>query len=71
MVSYNRNIRKGFKAEDTTIVTMRIPISLFKKIDYYAQIAKKSRNAFIIQAVMEKIERMKQELSQNHTEEWE
>jgi hypothetical protein len=71
VVSYNRNVRKGVNTEDTTIVTMRIPISMLKKIDYYAQIARKSRNAFIIQAVNEKIERMKQELSQNHTEEWE
>ena len=71
MVSYNRNVRKGFKAEDTTIVTMRIPISMLKRIDYYAQIARKSRNAFIIQAVEEKIERMRQELSQNYVEEYE
>jgi len=71
VVSRGRNVRKGFRAEDTTVVAMRMPISLFKKIDYYAQIAKKSRNAFIIQAVNEKIERMKRELSQNCTEEWE
>jgi metal-responsive CopG/Arc/MetJ family transcriptional regulator len=71
MVSYTRNYRKGVNTEDTTIVSMRIPISMLKKIDYYAQIAKKSRNAFIIQAVSEKIERMRQELSQNHMEEWE
>lgn len=70
-MSRGRNVRKGFRAEDTTVVAMRMPISLFKKIDYYAQIAKKSRNAFIIQAVNEKIERMKRELSQNCTEEWE
>jgi metal-responsive CopG/Arc/MetJ family transcriptional regulator len=70
-VSHNRNVRKGVKVEDTTIVSMRIPISMLKKIDYYAQIAKKSRNAFIIQAINEKIDRMKQELSQNHAEEWE
>ena len=71
MVSYTRNYRKGVNTEDTTIVSMRIPISMLKKIDYYAQIAKKSRNAFIIQAVSEKIERIRQELSENHMEEWE
>jgi metal-responsive CopG/Arc/MetJ family transcriptional regulator len=70
-MSYSRNVRKAAKAEDTTIVTMRMPISMLKKIDYYAQIARKSRNAFIIQAVEEKIERMRQELSENHREEWE
>jgi len=71
VVSHMRNYRKGVRTEDTTIVTMRMPISMLKKIDYYAQIARKSRNAFIIQAVEEKIERMKQELSQNHAEEME
>jgi metal-responsive CopG/Arc/MetJ family transcriptional regulator len=70
-MNYNRNVRKGVKVEDTTIVTMRMPISMLKKIDYYAQIARKSRNAFIIQAVEEKIQRMRQELSENHREEWE
>ena len=70
-MSCSRNVRKGVKAEDTTIVTIRMPISTLRKIDYYAQIAKKSRNAFILQAVEEKIERMRQELSQNHMEEWE
>jgi len=70
-MSYNRNVRKGAKVEDTTVVTMRMPISMLKKIDYYAQIARKSRNAFIIQAVEEKIERMRQELNENHREEWE
>jgi metal-responsive CopG/Arc/MetJ family transcriptional regulator len=70
-MNYSRNLRRGVKVEDTTIVTMRMPISMLKKIDYYAQIARKSRNAFIIQAVEEKIERMRQELSENHREEWE
>jgi len=66
-----RNVTKRASGEDTTIVTIRMPISTLRKIDYYAQIARKSRNAFILQAVEEKIERMRQELSQNHMEEWE
>ena len=66
-----RNVTKRASGEDTTIVTIRMPISTLRKIDYYAQIARKSRNAFIIQAVEEKIERMRHELSENHMEEWE
>ena len=66
-----RNVTKRASGEDTTIVTIRMPISTLRKIDYYAQIARKSRNAFILQAVEEKIERMRQELSENHMEEWE
>jgi len=66
-----RNVTKRASGEDTTIVTIRMPISMLRKIDYYAQIARKSRNAFILQAVEEKIERMRQELSENHMEEWE